>query len=506
MIAVSETGLLKSTGEKTPGMAQKRTETAFSGAKRQKTTVGKGGTKNAPEKAIQAQNGIPASDLLSELETNACQALLVGMHRDARLLSDFFAICPAEAFRTPSVAPVMQALDLLRLSGTKPGLETLAQQMNARWAEQPEKWPRPDVAALASLTQSIWGEDHALWFADRVAREYRRDQLRGELLLLAAQAGQYGVDPEELADSIRKLGECTAVSKTETDLSGLMSRVLARAAKPGGGLLPMPWPALTRCLRGGMQRQELVVLAGRPGTGKTAFAGCIAVEAARVGHGVLFISREMGDESLAARLLAREARVDNRFFREGLAAQSEQTQAMLQQGAHNLATLPLAIVEKSVVSLTPREVRRLARGVPNLGLVVVDYLQLMQPDEPSRSREQDVASMSRAFKTLAMDLDVPVLLLAQLNRSSEQGEREPRVSDLRESGAIEQDADIVLLLHTRNVERTSSTPIVKCIVGKSRNTATGATYFMFRKAVSDFEEVGERQFVHQSASIVDNEF
>lgn len=153
-----------------------------------------------------------------------------------------------------------------------------------------------------------------------------------------------------------------------------------------------------------------------------------------------------------------------------------------------LEALPLSIVEKSTVPMCPREVRRLARGIKDLGLIVVDYLQLLHPDEKSTSREREIAEMSRAFKQMAMDLQVPVLLLSQLNRSSEEGKREPRVSDLRESGAIEQDADIILLLHTRDLDRANARPDVKCIVGKSRSTGTGTSFLRFEKAFSEFTE------------------
>lgn len=431
---------------------------------------------------------IPGSELRPELERNCLAALLAVMHREPQMLGDCLDICEAAAFVTPDAQPLAQALDLLRRSGERPGLETLARQMQARWSREPKKWPRPDLAGLADMCATVWGNrESALYFARALADEHRRETLRAGLLELAAEAGCYGANPDELAASARKLGDVVVGTCAAPDMSAVMARVMARVESGGPqDLLATPWESLNRVLRGGLMRQELMVLAGRPGTGKTALAGCLAVETARAGRGVVFVSREMGDEALGVRMLAREARVDNRFYREGLAG--PQTRKQLQDASERIGRLPLSIVEKAVGPLCPREVRRLARGMKNLGLVVVDYLQLMQPDEPSRSREQDIASMSRAFKTLAMDLDVPVIVLSQLNRSLEQAEREPRVSDLRESGAIEQDADIVLLLHARRQDRTSSTPTVKAIVGKSRSTRTGFVFLTFDKAFSDFRE------------------
>ena len=318
-----------------------------------------------------------------------------------------------------------------------------------------------------------------------MADESRRDTLRSGLLELAAESAVYGIEPEYIADRVRKLAEASGGVQEAASMTNLMGRIRAKLDNPQAlRKVPTPWDGLNRVLRGGFMPGELAVLAARPGLGKTALAADVALSAAWRGSGVLFVSCEMSDESLAYRMISRVGHIDGRFFRDGAEA-TPQVRGAIDAAMRQLEELPISIVEKSTVPMCPREVRRLARGVKDLGLVVVDYLQLLHPDEKSNSREREVAEMSRSFKQMALDLQVPVLLLSQLNRASEEG-REPRVSDLRESGAIEQDADIVLLLHTRQPDRAESSAPVKCIVGKSRSTGTGAAFLRFNKAFSEF--------------------
>jgi replicative DNA helicase len=121
-------------------------------------------------------------------------------------------------------------------------------------------------------------------------------------------------------------------------------------------------------------------------------------------------------------------------------------------------------------------------------MVVVDYLQLMFPDTKHDSREREIADMSRSMKRLAVELNCPVLLLSQLNRKVEEGNREPQLSDLRESGAVEQDADIVIMLHADKKELNSADVLMQALVRKGRSSGTGAAGLIFHKAYSDFSE------------------
>ena len=437
-----------------------------------------------------APRRVLASEARGQLEKDTLTAMIAGLTADKFLLGDLLDICPADCFVTPFARPIAEALDILRKSGASQDIVTLAVQMRERWALDSTRWIQPDLVWFSEAAGSPWGlRSFAETFARKLVNEHRRAALHASLLQVAAEADVYGVDVCEVAERARKVADTAFEGQTTANGMGdIMARIREKLDSPQAlRRIETPWGNLNRVLRGGLLPGELVVLAARPGLGKTAMASNLALDVAERGMGVLFVSCEMSEESLACRMISQVGRIDGRFFREGLAA-TGQIRASIDMAMEHIGALPMSIVERSTVPMCPREVRRLARGVGNLGLVVVDYLQLLHPDERNTSREREVAEMSRSFKQMAMDLQVPVLLLSQLNRSSEEGQREPRVSDLRESGAIEQDADIILLLHTRSIDRSQATPQVKCIVGKSRSTGTGAAWLRFRKEFSLFEE------------------
>lgn len=348
-----------------------------------------------------------------------------------------------------------------------------------------------DVADYCTIAIMGSKEESILHLAAVVRREGLKQQAEGKLLGMVADCQRYGNEPSEIASGAATLAtqlEDGCADRTDYSLSAIMRRVVAKlesgeAAKP----LPTPWPQLNKVLKGGLAPGELAVLAARPGMGKTALAGCLSVETARAGYPVLFISREVKDETVAARILAREARIDSRIFRQGI-EHAPNILPKVQRAQDQLDALPLLIVEKSIAPMTPREVRRIAKSMGGVGLIVVDYLQLMEADTKSNSREREVAEMSRSFKQLALDCNCPVLLLSQLNRESDKLDKEPSLSNLRESGAIEQDADIVLFLHTQKRMLSESTPPIKAVVAKGRSSGTGSMWLRFEKPFTNFIE------------------
>ena len=348
-----------------------------------------------------------------------------------------------------------------------------------------------DVANFYALSIASAREESILHLAAVVRREGLKQQAESKLLGMVADCQRYGNEPSEIASGAATLAtqlEDGCADRTDYSLSAIMRRVVAKlesgeAAKP----MPTPWPQLNKVLKGGLAPGELAVLAARPGMGKTALAGCLSVETARAGHPVLFISREVKDETVAARILAREARIDSRIFRQGI-EHAPNILPKVQRAQDQLDALPLMIVEKSIAPMTPREVRRIAKSMGGVGLIVVDYLQLMEADTKSPSREREVAEMSRSFKQLALDCNCPVLLLSQLNRESDKLDKEPSLSNLRESGAIEQDADIVLFLHTQKRMLSESTPPIKAVVAKGRSSGTGSMWLRFEKPFTNFIE------------------
>jgi len=198
---------------------------------------------------------------------------------------------------------------------------------------------------------------------------------------------------------------------------------------------------------GGLHRSDLIILAGRPSMGKTALATNIAFNAAQLGKsGVAFFSLEMSAEQLAMRILGQEAEVSPDKIRKGIVSQNEVT--MLLNQAKKLASAPFYIDDTPALTIAGlrTRARRLHRQ-EGISLIVVDYLQLLSSGLPNENRVQELSSITRSLKAIAKELNVPVLALSQLSRAVEQrDDKRPQLSDLRESGSIEQDADVVMFV------------------------------------------------------------
>ncbi len=245
----------------------------------------------------------------------------------------------------------------------------------------------------------------------------------------------------------------------------------------------------------GFQRAEMIVLAARPSMGKTSFALNIAESAAmpKKGEGVatLIFSLEMSAAQLALRMLCSRARINMKLLREGLLSKNGNEQAELIKAADEFSKSPLFIDDSSHLSIM--ELRAKARRVHarhKLGFIIIDYLQLLSPTDPRVPREQQVAEASRGLKALAKELNLPVLVLSQLNRASEKENRAPRLADLRESGSIEQDADVVLMLarpKDADEKFQVASDSAELIVAKQRNGPVGELKLTFLRDITRFE-------------------
>ena len=239
----------------------------------------------------------------------------------------------------------------------------------------------------------------------------------------------------------------------------------------------------------GFQPTELIILAARPSMGKTALVCNIAEAVARKsGKGVLLFSLEQSNLELAERFLSITARIDGHAIRAGTLTDA-QHDAMV-QASDDLSKLPLFIDDKPARTMTQMAAiaRRQHRKSP-LGVIIIDYLQLIEPDDKSSPREQQIAQISRRLKFLAKELKIPVIALAQLNRGVELREdKRPRLADLRESGSIEQDADMVMFLHRPDAYDPEDRPgEAEIIVAKHRSGPTGLIRLTWRKEYMRFE-------------------
>lgn len=239
----------------------------------------------------------------------------------------------------------------------------------------------------------------------------------------------------------------------------------------------------------GMQPGDLVIVAGRPAMGKTSFALTIAHQIALQQQvPVAIFSLEMSREQLVQRVLCAEAMVDQQKVRSGYLTEGDWVR--LTQAAARLARAPLYIDDSALLSV--RQVRAKARRLQaekGLGLIVIDYLQLMQAGRRAENRQQEITEISRSLKGLAKDLNVPVLALAQLSRQVESRmDKRPIMSDLRESGSLEQDADVVMFIYRDEYYRpdTEKRGIAEIIVAKQRNGPTGVVELAFLKEFTRF--------------------
>jgi replicative DNA helicase len=251
-------------------------------------------------------------------------------------------------------------------------------------------------------------------------------------------------------------------------------------------------------LTSGLQPSELIILAARPSMGKTAFALNLAENVAVHGNKpVAIFSLEMSKESLLQRLVASVAQVDAHKFRSGHLSREDWRR--MTEALGTISSAPFWVDDAGSTSVLEigAKARRLKRE-KGLSLLIVDYLQLITGRGRFNSRQEEVASISRGLKGLAKELQIPVLVLSQLTRAPERDERGPQLSDLRESGAIEQDADVVMFIYRPNFFNLNATPeerdMADLLIAKQRNGPTDKVKFVFRSRLTRFEEAAPDAF------------
>jgi replicative DNA helicase len=369
------------------------------------------------------------------------------------------------------------------------------------------------VAFLGELTLRVPTADNVVAYAEIVTDKHQARKL----MLAAGEISERGYDDDlEVRDYLDE-AEAKVFEVTQRrdksgpePLKGLVKKVfssLDERFKAEGGITGVPTGFADLDIKtAGLQPTELVILAARPAMGKTSFAMSVAQNAATVasnsGWPCLVFSLEMSSTQLAERMLCSEARVDSSALRRGQLQRQDMTN--LTYAAATLSRAPILIDDTPALSL--RELRARARrfrsnrelfGDKKFGLIVIDYLQLMRgsPQAAKASREQEISEISRGLKALAKELHCPVLALSQLNRSLEQRtDKRPQLSDLRESGAIEQDADVILFIYRDVVynKDTENPHIAEVIIGKNRHGPTGTVDTHFEGRYTRFENLSQR--------------
>jgi replicative DNA helicase len=244
----------------------------------------------------------------------------------------------------------------------------------------------------------------------------------------------------------------------------------------------------------GLQKSDLIIIAGRPSMGKTAFALNIAQNAAlKSGIPVAVFSLEMAKEQLVFRMLASEARVDSQRLRKGFLGETDWPK--LVKASSELSEAAIYIDDSPAITVLEMKAKsRRLKADAGLGLIILDYLQLMKGGAYKESREQEISEISRSLKALAKELSVPIVALSQLNRKVEdRTNRRPQMADLRESGAIEQDADVIAFIYRDEVynkaEDNPDKGIAEIIIGKQRNGPTGTVKLAFLEKYTCFENL-----------------
>ena len=343
------------------------------------------------------------------------------------------------------------------------------------------------AAYLAKLSGAVSNAAHAVYYGDIVSEKaiYRRliessTEILRDAYDQTSDSRELCAQAEQKIFSIMDGRSSQSVSSISDVLHAAMDRMEAklRGDHADGSVETGFTDYDTMC--GGMHNGELIILAARPSMGKTALAMNIAEHVSIEERApTLFISLEMSGIELADRMLCSLARVNGHRLRNGTISSDDQNR--LVQKANEISEAPLFVDDSPsrTVSEIAAAARRIKRRSGNLGLIVIDYLQLIEPDNSRDPRQEQVAKIARRLKGMARELEVPLLCLSQLNRQAEDSkDHRPRLSHLRESGAIEQDADVVMFVHReeyyhRGEERAQYHGQAEIIVAKQRNGPVG---------------------------------
>jgi len=447
---------------------------------------------------------MPADSTLERSLPNnldAERSILGAILLDNNALNTAIEALKTEDFFLPQNRQVFQQMIALGEAQHAIDLVTLTEELHRR-GELEAAGGAPYLASLVDGVARVSNVEH-------YARIVKEKAMLRNLIHATDKIKQSAFEGEDGADAILDGAESSIFALAEDRVkAGLISMKevvhesfdrLERIFREGKSItgISTGYGELDKLLSG-LQPSELIILAARPSQGKTALALNMAENIAiRGGLPVAVFSLEMSKESLLQRLVASVAQVDAHKFRSGHLSREDWKR--MTDALGTISSSPLWVDDAGSISVLEigAKARRLKRD-KGLSLLIVDYLQLITGRGRFNSRQEEVASISRGLKGLAKELQIPVLVLSQLTRAPERDERGPQLSDLRESGAIEQDADVVMFIYRPNFFNLNATPeerdMADILIAKQRNGPTDKVKFVFRSRLTRFEEAAPDAF------------
>jgi replicative DNA helicase len=447
-----------------------------------------------------------ASQILpSSLEDEA--TVLCALLTEPERLDEVASVLAAEHFYADANSWIFKAIQDVDLKGGPIDIVSVTRNLSESGRLE-QIGGMPYLAQLAHSTPYV---ANAMAHAEVIREKWRLRQLITRCRRLATEGHAVQDVQGFIEDAEREIAQLAQSASTNDakvlrEIIAKALRLIDETEKRGGAITGLA-TGFTRLDRqcSGLHNGDLYIIAARPGMGKTSFVMNMSVAACEADPdaAVLFLSLEMPKEQLAARLLSAEAHVELAAVRNGKLDREEWSR--LNSAAGKLAELSVWIDDSAALSLiqVKAKVRRLKAELQATGkklrLVVIDYLQLMRGSRQAGSREQEISEISRGLKAMAKEESIPVVALSQLNRSVETRttkDKRPQLSDLRESGAIEQDADCVIFIYRDEYynKDTEAKGIAELIVAKQRNGPTGTVLCKFTGEFTRFDNLEAEQF------------
>ena len=445
------------------------------------------------------QDKIPPQDIEAE------QAVLGAIFLDSDTLIDAMEIVTPRSFYRRSHQIIFQSMIQLSNRGEAIDLVTLKAEIEKSNALE----DIGGISYLSELSQSTPSSASVSYYAKIVDDKSLLRQLIQTANQIVVKSFEQGEEVQAIVDEAERSILEVSEKRNSTGFQSIADvlnqsiETIDRLAQNNEEItgLPTGYQALDK-MTAGLQKEELIILAARPAVGKTAFALNIAQNVGtKTDKTVAIFSLEMGAESLVNRMLCAEGSIEASHLRTGQLNEEEWRNLIVAMGSLSRASIDIDDTPGIKISEIRARCRKLAQETGNLGLILIDYLQLIE-GTGRENRQQEVSEISRQLKTLAKELKVPVIALSQLSRGVEQRQdKRPVLSDIRESGSIEQDADIVAFLYRDDYyqregdeeeEEQSNNNVIEVIIEKNRSGARGTVELLFIKEYNKFSSLSPR--------------